>query len=369
MNDASRVIPAGGNPQDRHTETFSFTGRAGEYFGIWIVNILLTIVTLGIYSAWAKVRRQRYFYGNTELAGRSFDYHARGLQILIGRIVVLVALIIYAVLPYIFAYANMFVIYTVANLILPFLLLAAMPWLIKRGLRFNARVTSYRNVRLDFHGGYWGAFVAYLIGPFLATLTLGILAPLASRWMWRYTLGNVSYGGRKVACEPQLKALYSQWWMPALLVLLGVAPLTVLGLGLFGWASSGLATVNENTVTTAVFLVFLALMAIYGFAGLFYRAGVRNVAFNAAVFDGRHEFASRLGRRRYTWIAISNFLATIFSLGFARPWAAVRMARYVASATAVTVSGSLDDYLNEVEQTGPAIGAEYMDMEGFDFGL
>lgn len=35
---------------------FSFTGSAGEYFRIWIVNIALSIVTLGIYSAWAKVR-------------------------------------------------------------------------------------------------------------------------------------------------------------------------------------------------------------------------------------------------------------------------------------------------------------------------
>src|SRR6218665_1194187 len=72
----------------------SFTGRASEYFGIWIVNVLLTIITLGIYSAWAKVRRNRYFYGNTVLLGRSFEYHARGLQILIGRLIVLGAFIV-----------------------------------------------------------------------------------------------------------------------------------------------------------------------------------------------------------------------------------------------------------------------------------
>ena len=63
----------------------TFTGKASEYFGIWIVNVLLTILTLGIYSAWAKVRRNRYFFGNTVLLGRSFEYHARGLQILVGR--------------------------------------------------------------------------------------------------------------------------------------------------------------------------------------------------------------------------------------------------------------------------------------------
>src|SRR3954464_5090136 len=62
-----------------------FTGRAGEYFGIWIVNLLLTIVTLGIYSPWAKVRRLHYFYRHTALAGSSFDFHGSPIRILIGR--------------------------------------------------------------------------------------------------------------------------------------------------------------------------------------------------------------------------------------------------------------------------------------------
>ena len=62
---------------------FGFSGTAAEYFGIWIVNLFLTIITLGIYSAWAKVRRLRYFYGNTWLDGHNFEYHARPIQILI----------------------------------------------------------------------------------------------------------------------------------------------------------------------------------------------------------------------------------------------------------------------------------------------
>ena len=65
-------------------EPFTFTGNTRDYFGIWIVNVLLTIVTLGVYSAWAKVRRQRYFYGNTWLAGSSFEYHAKPIKILVG---------------------------------------------------------------------------------------------------------------------------------------------------------------------------------------------------------------------------------------------------------------------------------------------
>ena len=59
----------------------SFTGKAGDYFGIWIVNLLLSVVTLGIYSAWAKVRRMKYFYNNTLIDGVGFDYHAKPIAI------------------------------------------------------------------------------------------------------------------------------------------------------------------------------------------------------------------------------------------------------------------------------------------------
>ena len=65
----------------------SFHGKASEFFSIWIVNLLLSIVTLGIYSAWAKVRTNRYFYGNTDIDGHRFSYLANPLQILKGRII------------------------------------------------------------------------------------------------------------------------------------------------------------------------------------------------------------------------------------------------------------------------------------------
>ena len=50
---------------------------------------LLTLVTLGIYSAWAKVRKTRYFWQNTRLDGHAFDYHGDPRAILLGRIVAL----------------------------------------------------------------------------------------------------------------------------------------------------------------------------------------------------------------------------------------------------------------------------------------
>lgn len=344
-------------------ERFSFRGRAGEYFGIWIVNVLLTIITLGIYSAWAKVRRQRYFYGNTYLAGSSFEYHARPTQILLGRIIVIVFLIVYNVL------LNLF---PIVGLLFALGFSLAIPWFIMRGLRFNARVTSYRNVRLNFKGGYWGAFRAFVLSGFVAGVSLGIFAPYASRWSWRYLLDNLTYGDRPISSDPRIGDLYRHWWPPAILTVAGLAVLgflvTAIGAayGAFEVPKDGVA---HPGLALAIYGILLGLFLVYALPALLYKAGVRNVVLNATVLDQRHRFVSELGKWRYAWIAITNFLATIFTLGLARPWAAVRMARYLADHTGLHAVGSLDSYVGTVRDTGSAVGAEFMDVEGFDFGF
>lgn len=105
---------------ERAAHQFTFTGSGKEYFGIWIVNLLLSIVTLGIYTAWAKVRRLRYFYGNTFLDGHNFDYHARPKQILIGRIIVVGFLAVFNLLANLTPYALV--------LLIPYFI--AIPWII-----------------------------------------------------------------------------------------------------------------------------------------------------------------------------------------------------------------------------------------------
>ena len=70
------------------THQFEFTGTANEYFRIWIVNVFLSVITLGIYSAWAKVRTRQYFYANTKLDGHPFEYLGNPIAILKGNLVV-----------------------------------------------------------------------------------------------------------------------------------------------------------------------------------------------------------------------------------------------------------------------------------------
>ncbi|TDQ27314.1 uncharacterized membrane protein YjgN (DUF898 family) [Phyllobacterium brassicacearum] len=264
---------------------FVFSGTTKEYFGIWIVNVLLTIVTFGIYSAWAKVRRNRYLYGNTALADGRFDYHARPIQILIGQIIVIGFLILYNVLLS-FAPA--------VGLVLAVVFAIGIPWLIARGLRFNARVTSYRNVRFDFAGRYWGAAKAFFLGPVIAAITLGICAPIASRWMLQYTLGNLSYGGRKFSVDPSLSDIFRVWWLCVFLAIggafiLGIfAAVIAMFFGVFASGSEEHLQMVTSIATIVTVGVYLVLFLVYASVGLIYGAGVRNIGLSATTFDDRH---------------------------------------------------------------------------------
>jgi uncharacterized membrane protein YjgN (DUF898 family) len=345
-----------------------FRGNAGEYFGIWIVNILLTIITFGIYSAWAKVRRLRYFRGNTFLMGHSFDYHAKGLQIFLGRFIVFIVISIINVITTVFP---------LAGIVTPFIFLAILPWFVVRGLRFNARVTSYRNLRMDFVGKPWGAFTAIILGSLVSTFSLGILAPLASRWAGRYVLNNLRYGDRAFAAEPRLGKLYGAWILPAIMVVLGLLIAAAIGVILvWPFAQQLMSEMNgmsqEEQIginVLGVYAVVIPIILIYVVAGFLYRVAVRNILLNSTLFDGVHPLHSDLHRGRYFWIMLSNTVITIITLGLMRPWAAVREARYVASHTGIVPQGEIGEIMASIQASGSAISAEYMDMEGMDFGF
>ncbi|NEI68178.1 DUF898 family protein [Rhizobium lusitanum] len=347
--------PAGGGSLFQRA---SFTGSASEYFGIWIVNILLTIVTLGIYSAWAKVRRNRYFYGNTVILGHSFEYHAQGKQILIGRLIVFGLLIVLNILAHVAPLAVLAV--------WP-VLLVVFPWFLMRGLRFNARVTSYRNVRFDFVGTYGGAFKAIFLGAVVTVISVGLLSPIASRWFYKYVFDNLRYGDRPFSTEPRLGALYE-----AFFTVIAIVIAAVVILGLFGAVAGGFGDRSIGAGMGSISLwhwMVVLIFPIYIFAALYYRATVRNIIWSAAMLDHRHQLKSDIGRRRYAWIAISNVVVTLITLGLMRPWAAVRMQAFLAEHTSVHVDGEIGVVFDQIRSTGSAISAEYLDIDGFDFGF
>ncbi len=331
----------------------SFTGTAREWFGIWIVNLLLTIVTLGIYSAWAKVRRNKYFYQNTYVAGRNLDYHATGLQILIGRIIVVVGLIAYGVLSAI----------PIVGLVLILLLLAIFPWLLVRSLRFNAQMTSWSNVRFQFVGTVGKAFLVYIVYPILTALTLYIAFPFFDRARKRYSINNHRLGQHGFHFDAPIGGFYIAFfltlgWVAVVTVVLGVIAAPSL---------ESMASPEPDPSVIGLFYLW-AFLAFFP-AVTFYGAMIRNLTLSNLALEGGHEFHSDVSPAQVLWIALSNAVIVLCTLGLMLPWAQIRMARYLADHTDVAVNGSLDDFVTQAQARAGAIGDAYSDIEGIDVGL
>lgn len=345
-------------------QAFVFTGTASEYARIWIVNLLLTVLTLGIYSAWAKVRRLRWFYGNTRLDGHGFDYHADPVRILIGRLIVVCTLLAINILSHLSPWFFL--------LLLPYFV--ALPWVINRSMAFNAQMTSYRNIRFSFHGDYWRALGVFVLMPIAAALSAGLLAPVASRLRSNYVGSRLRFGTAWFETRTRLGPLYANLAVAGLVLLLGAALIFGALMLVFALEPEAPSAKQDYYATTAPLSPGLMALPIAIYASFFvvfyvYRAGVRNVAFSATTLDGGHRLSSRLSRGRYLGIMLSNAVMVVCSLGLLWPVAAVRSWRYLAESTRLHPNGPLDGFLDQESRNTDAASAEYLDLGGFDFGV
>lgn len=338
----------------------AFSGDAAEFFGIWIVNLLLSIVTLGIYSAWAKVRTNQYFYGHTRIDNQPFRYLATPIQILKGRII---AVIIFALF---FTASSLS---PVLAVVLAFLFLLASPWLIVQSLKFNMRMTSYRNVRFAFHGDYLGAFKYFVLLPVLALFTLYLAMPWVLKKIDRYICSNTSFAGQKMQINTDTSSYYIAV-LVAMAAVMGVITLMIIvGAVLVGvMAATGIADAGVATVlvTAAVFVLYFFAFTL---SGAIYHSMIRNHIFERTELPGIAKFKSEMQVMPYLWLTVTNLLAIIFSLGLAYPWAKVRKAAYLASVTTIAVYPQADSLVDQVQQSSNAFGEEAAGLFDIDVSL
>jgi len=179
-----------------------FTGRAGEYFKIWIVNLFFTIITFGIYSAWAKVRTRRYFYANTSIDGHPFDYLASPVNILKGHLIVGVFFLAYTL-------SGRFYPELASAFVVSFYLL--LPFLIYKSVKFYTHNSAYCNIRCYFDGTLWESYQLFLLLPILIPLSLGLYFPnwvfLKKRWFF----DNTAFGATFNEFEGKAKTFYKTY--------------------------------------------------------------------------------------------------------------------------------------------------------------
>jgi uncharacterized membrane protein YjgN (DUF898 family) len=307
---------------------FEFTGSGAEYFRIWIVNLLLTVATFGIYSAWAKTRRLQYFYRNTQLAGNGFDFIGNPKAILRGRVV---ALLLLGAWQYGFRLSPKAGIATVV------MLLAALPLMMRAALRFRLSNTLYRGLPFGFDGGVRAAYFAYLPpvvmllvpGALLAMLpgnayakaagAIYLFWPLMHGAMKRYQHSNLRYGNQKADFYEDVWTLASPY-----------AGFVFAALGLtFAFGVFMETKIHYKPVDTLVVFAIAAGLA-YGLlvlASPYIMVRMNNLAWSGTSFTGI-AIASRMRARAYFLLQLKNVVLTLLTLGLYRPFAVVRVWHY-----------------------------------------
>jgi uncharacterized membrane protein YjgN (DUF898 family) len=336
---------------DYRPAAFRFTGRASEYFRIWVVHAALTLLTLGVFSAWAKVRTKQYFYRNTVVDGSSFDYVGKPAAILRGRLVACAVLVALYLLSHysLGVYAGVLAV-----------TLLATPWVLVASIGFNAQNTLYRNIRFQFTGRAREAYVVCAKAALLHVLSCGLAYPYVAFSLTRYVVRRYRWGELpfewNTGCGRYFGAhvLASCFAVPIYLVLFALAARAREGAGVGGLSGSPLPWL-------VLFYAYLLIPA------AILRARLKNLLYDGLAV-GEHVVSADFRAWELLKLYVTNTLLVVLSVGLLIPWARVRAAAYEASCLTLHVRREL------VAKVAPptdrrALGEGFADLGDFELGV
>lgn len=337
---------------ERAGHAFEFSGTTADFFPIWIVNTLLILATLGVYAAWAKVRRKRYFYGHTRLLGCSFDYTAKPGALFIGNAIVVALLLASGVIGRVYPLIG------ILSLVVGGL---ALPWLVMRALRFNTRNTVHRGIAFRFVGSYGQACEPYLGWPILVPLTLGLVYPYQVLARVRYAINHLRFGNQPFHFSGSANAIYGIYvkaWLICLgLLVLSIAPTMLL-----------VKLAPAEVAPWLTYIVSAGLLLIFTVTRTLIAAELFNFRWNHTELNGRR-FAANLSFETLMKIYFSNAAAILCTLGLAIPWAMIRTTRYRLSCVQFLPATPLESVQADTDSGRGALGDAATEYFGVEVGL
>lgn len=329
--DPDGAPPAGGQSPAVETQMSQrprFRGSGSQLFGIQIVNLFLTIVTLGIYSFWGKVRVRKFVWGNTDFGGDTFAFHGTGKEILRG-------------------YSRAFLVFGLPLLLLSFVdrfsIIGPGPRMLGRILgygiivvaiavatvgarRYRLSRTSWRGIRFSFRGRIFDYVKMFTGGMFLSLVTLGLYTPFFDTRRQAFLTSNTFFGNEKFAFDGKGRALFGPFLVAVLL-----------------------------TIPTV------------GLSWFWYVAKKRRYFWAHTRFGSLHFRATVTGGQLMR-LYLGNWLLTLITLSLGRSWAVVRTMRLICRY--LEVEGSMDvDRIQQQAQSASTTGEGLADFMDGDFGL
>ena len=378
-----------------------FSGSGGEFFRVWIVNVLLTVVTLGLYTPFARRRTAQYFYGNTIVADRPLEFTAQQRRMVVGFLILALLYIIKNVL------AQTGQDGAVTAMMLAGAALAPYFWASAIRFRFNA--TRWRGVRLQLTASWfeiyraswpvfvialvWGAAVSVIgwtlpedepitqagesIPALLAAVACALIVSFLCMARLEFNYKSLMVERGRIGGQPgRWKPVFGDFlriWVATL----GIFLLTLLVIGLAIAAAVGGSFMLLNkpqdagpeavlfiiaTMVVSVLLLFLATAP----ARAYREARMFQLVWNNIGVSHMARFKCKLRVGRYVGLRLTNILLTLLTLGFYRPFARVSEYRMKAESVTLHVKGGPDQLANQLAREEHGLGDAIADAAGLD---
>lgn len=391
-----------------------FSGRGGEYFRVWIVNVLLTIVTLSLYTPAARRRTARYFFDHTQVAGSPLEFTAQLRKMVLG-------FVIFALLVLAFKFASNTGHTTVASV---FILSAAImaPYIWGSAMRFRLGSTRWRGLQLQFSASWKEVYLAswpiFAMAAVWVAVTFALKAlapemptprppaapramslPQVTQEMWVViALGVVlsvlcvirlefnyksllvlraGIGNQRGRWKPVYGDFVKVWAATIGVFLVGVVLLTLLLAGsaaMLGIIARGIPMKSSGSESFFIFLIFMTLIG--GFLMLFLASAPARAYREARMFQliwsnvGLSQvarFKCALKTSSFVLLRLKNILLTLLTLGLYRPFARVSEYRMKTDSVTLHVKGGLDQLVGQLsKQQKEGLGDALADAAGLD---
>jgi len=315
-------------PTEKKNYTLSFNGKGNTYFGIVIVNWLLTAITLGIYYPWAKAKQLKFMYGSTIFNNDQFVFQGTGKEMFIGMLKTLLLSLIFISI-YLVCFLNDQI---VLGLILLYLMLFAfLPIAIHGSYRYRMSRTSWRGIRFGYRGEKMVLFWNFLKWIFLTFITLGIYSAWLSVNLRKYVYSNVKAGNTEFKYEASGLELF-------IIIIKGYF-LTIFTLGIYSfWWQKELFEFQVNNMSL--------------------HQGDKQINFKSVATGGG-----------FFKLIMGNVLILIFTLGLGFAWVEVRYLNFICNMIKMEGDIDLDKITQTEENYTNATGEEMADFFDIDFVL
>lgn len=178
----------------KNHSTLLFKGDNKTFYFTFIINLLLTIVTLGIYYPWAKARIFKLLYSGTEFKGSRFLFEGTGKELFRGYIKVVAVIGVFYIIYYLLEYNDLLMYALITNAIAYLIAFFLYPIIIHSVLRYRSSRSSWRGIYFKYTGTKKGLYKIYGWGILFSILTFGFYIPWFVCKLYKYIYSNVHFG-------------------------------------------------------------------------------------------------------------------------------------------------------------------------------